>query len=121
MNILIKQFAKPLNSRSAPFPTSAAKRVRAKSSGYTTHKLVAPAAPPEAKFPENYVSLTEKTMSDQQFNQRKIRTKLTEEKFPKFSLFIDAADEKFPVSIFESEIQSLRRKISNDVGQISAP
>lgn len=38
-----------------PFPISAANLVRAKSSGYTTHKDVAPAAPPEAKFAKNHL------------------------------------------------------------------
>lgn len=50
--ILTKQSPRPRNSRSFFFPTSAASRVRAKSNGYTKHKLVAPAAPPLAKFPE---------------------------------------------------------------------
>lgn len=38
-----------------PFPISAPNRVRAKSSGYTTHKDVAPAAPPEARFAKNHL------------------------------------------------------------------
>lgn len=49
--ILTKQSPRPLNSRDAPLPTSAAKRVRAKSSGYTKQSDVAPAAPPDAKLP----------------------------------------------------------------------
>ncbi|TNN54907.1 hypothetical protein EYF80_034852 [Liparis tanakae] len=47
---------RPLNSLPAPgFPTSAARRVRAKSRGYTKQRDVAPAAPPEARFPAKYL------------------------------------------------------------------
>jgi hypothetical protein len=35
-----------------PLPTSAANLVLAKSSGYTNNNEVAPAAPPEARFPK---------------------------------------------------------------------
>lgn len=38
-----------------PFPISTPNRVRAKSRGYTTHKDVAPAAPPEARFAKNHL------------------------------------------------------------------
>merc|ERR1712168_385667 len=55
LKILVRQSPRPLNSRPAPaLPTSAARRVRAKSSGYTKHRKVAPAAPPDARFPAKY-------------------------------------------------------------------
>ena len=46
--VLPMQSTKPVNSRSLFEPTSAAKRVRAKSSGYTINKEPAPAKPPDA-------------------------------------------------------------------------
>lgn len=54
--VLLKQSPRPVNSRAPPDrpPTSTAKRVRAKSSGYTMHSDVAPAAAPDAKFPKKY-------------------------------------------------------------------
>jgi hypothetical protein len=42
----------PENSRLLPVPTSAASLVRAKSIGYTKMSEVAPAKPPDAKFPK---------------------------------------------------------------------
>merc|ERR1712216_424928 len=47
---LRRQSTRPENSRSLPEPTSAARRVRAKSSGYTMQREPAPARPPEAMF-----------------------------------------------------------------------
>ena len=47
------QSMRPVNSRSEPLPTSAARRVRAKSSGYTMSSDEAPAAPPDATLAPN--------------------------------------------------------------------
>lgn len=56
LKILTRQSPRPLNSLPAPaFPTSAARRVRAKSRGYTKQREVAPAAPPEARLPAKYL------------------------------------------------------------------
>lgn len=44
------QSTNPVNSRFDPFPRSAARRVRAKSNGYTIEREAAPANPPEAMF-----------------------------------------------------------------------
>merc|ERR1719244_1271712 len=52
--IFTRQSASPLNSRAVPLPTSAASLVLAKSSGYTKHREVAPAAPPDARLPAKY-------------------------------------------------------------------
>jgi len=50
--ILLKQSTRPLNYLFSPTPISAANLVLAKSKGYTKHKELAPAAPPEAIFPK---------------------------------------------------------------------
>lgn len=61
LKIFVKQSPSPLNSlfpapANPPFPpTSAASLVLAKSRGYTKQREVAPAAPPEAKFPAKYL------------------------------------------------------------------
>lgn len=56
LKIFTKQSRRPLNSLSTwYFPTSAASRVRAKSSGYTKLSEVAPAAPPDARLPAKYL------------------------------------------------------------------
>lgn len=56
LKIFIKQLPKPVNSLSCPaLPTSAARRVLAKSRGYTKQREVAPAAPPDAKLPAKYL------------------------------------------------------------------
>merc|ERR1719199_2203049 len=50
----VRQSTSPVNSRPLPEPTSAARRVRAKSSGYTMRRDPAPAMPPDAMFtPKN--------------------------------------------------------------------
>jgi hypothetical protein len=54
LTILVKQSPRPLNWRVSPCPMSAARRVRAKSSGYTARSDVAPAAPPAARLPAKY-------------------------------------------------------------------
>lgn len=66
--IFIMQSTSPLNSRLPVFPTSAARRVRAKSSGYTKQSEVAPAAPPDARLPrKNFAnSLFLSTLKDWQ-------------------------------------------------------
>mmetsp|Transcript_7643 Transcript_7643/g.32461 ORF Transcript_7643/g.32461 Transcript_7643/m.32461 type:complete len:223 (+) Transcript_7643:375-1043(+) len=46
----LRQSTRPVNSRSLPEPTSAARRVRAKSRGYTMSSEPAPARPPDAMF-----------------------------------------------------------------------
>jgi hypothetical protein len=51
----------------------------------------------------------------------KKKCKLTSEEFPELRLLIDAFDEQSFVRIFEGEIQRLRREISNDVCQVTAP
>mmetsp|Transcript_9209 Transcript_9209/g.15263 ORF Transcript_9209/g.15263 Transcript_9209/m.15263 type:complete len:203 (+) Transcript_9209:111-719(+) len=51
LKIFIRQSPRPVNWRSVPLPTSAPRRVRAKSRGYTNSSEVAPAAPPEARLP----------------------------------------------------------------------
>ena len=47
---LVRQSTRPVNSRPLPEPTSAARRVRAKSRGYTMRSDPAPAKPPDAMF-----------------------------------------------------------------------
>lgn len=49
------QRRKSISKNPIPFPISTPNRVRAKSSGYTTRKDVAPAAPPEARFAKNHL------------------------------------------------------------------
>lgn len=88
-------------------------RVRAKSKGYTKHKDVAPAAPPEAKFPakwrQNCLCLSmppRKTYREEDYYQDYHQDCLATHRF---------------VDILECKVECLGGKITYHIGQVAAP